>query len=73
MSQSQSWWLRTKSGHMVLGTLSFAIPITLVFGIGMYRRGVLSFSRASLLFAIAVVFGALASLGFWNTWLKKRI
>jgi hypothetical protein len=73
MNQTQSWWLRTKSGHMVLGTLSFAIPISLVFGMEMHRRGVLSFPSALLLFAIAVVFGALASLGLWNTWLKNRI
>jgi hypothetical protein len=58
---------------MVLGTLSFAIPITLVFGIEMYRRGVLSFPSALLLFAMSVGFGALAALGFWSTWLKKRM
>jgi len=73
MSENQSWWLRTKAGHMALGTLSFAIPVTVVFGIEMHRRGALSFPSAVLVFAISLGFGAIAALGFWNTWLKKRL
>jgi hypothetical protein len=53
---------------MALGTLSFAIPVTVVFGIEMHRRGALSFPSAVLVFAISLGFGAIAALGFWNTW-----
>jgi hypothetical protein len=73
MSRSSDWWLRTKQGHMVLGTLSFAIPITVYFGMKMYERGVFTFRNVLLLLILAVGFGALAAISMWNVWLKRRM